>query len=233
MANWLLMRMINLPNLFHTILVWAPGVLFAITLHEWAHGFAASRYGDTTPARMGRLTLNPLPHIDPVMTLLVPGLMLATSLLTMGTPFIFGSAKPVPVNPNQFRRSGMALRRALFWVAFAGPMINFLLALLCGGALRVLITTTGGEPPKLLLEMLVAAIQMNVILGVFNLFPIPPLDGGRMATALLPHPLDRMLAGLERFGLALVLLLAFSGLLGTLLSPIMSGAVRFFVGLGG
>lgn len=218
-------------NLLHTILVWAPGVLFAITLHEWAHGFAASRYGDTTPARMGRLTLNPLPHIDPVMTLLVPGLMLATSLMTVGTPFIFGSAKPVPINPNQFRRSGMALRLALFWVAFAGPLTNFLLALLAGGSLRLLISSSGGDPPMLLVEMLVAAIKMNVILGVFNLFPLPPLDGGRMATALLPHPLDRSLAGLERYGLAIVLLLAFSGLLGKLLAPIMSAAVRFFIGL--
>ncbi|MEO5362722.1 MAG: site-2 protease family protein [Magnetococcus sp. DMHC-8] len=223
-------------NLVYNVLVWAPGVVFAITLHEWAHGFAASRYGDTTPARMGRLTLNPLPHIDPVMTLLVPGLMLATSLLTVGTPFLFGSAKPVPINPNQFRhrsgarRSGVALRTALFWVAAAGPLINFGLAMGAAGLLRWVLSLHWA-PPILLVDMLLAAIKMNVLLGVFNLLPLPPLDGGRMATALLPHPLDQALASLERIGLALVLLLAFSGLLGTLLSPIMTGMMRLLVGM--
>ncbi|MEO5340993.1 MAG: site-2 protease family protein [Magnetococcus sp. MYC-9] len=219
-----------MSSLPYTILVWAPGVLFAITLHEWAHGFAASCYGDRTAARMGRLTLNPLPHIDPVMTLLVPGLLLATSLFTMGSPFLFGSAKPVPIDPSNFHRRGVGLRAALFWVAAAGPLANFLLALLCAGLLRATLAATA-TPPALLLDMLLAAIKMNVILGVFNLFPLPPLDGGRMATALLPPPLDRAVASLERFGLAIVLLLAFSGLLGTLISPILSASNRFFFGM--
>ncbi|MBF0459848.1 MAG: site-2 protease family protein [Magnetococcales bacterium] len=216
----------------YSILVWAPGVIFAITLHEWAHGFVAFLHGDDTAARLGRLTLNPLPHIDPVMTLLVPGLILATSLATLGTPFIFGSAKPVPINPNNFRykrggvRKGGAQRMAMFWVAAAGPFVNFLLALACAGVLRVTLAMTAA-PPMFLVGMLLAAIKMNVILGVFNLFPVPPLDGGRMMTALLPPPLDRTLAALERAGLGLVLLLAFSGVL----SPILSGAIRFFVGM--
>ncbi len=220
----------------YSILVWAPGVIFAITLHEWAHGFVAFLHGDDTAARLGRLTLNPLPHIDPVMTLLVPGLILATSLATVGTPFIFGSAKPVPINPNNFRykrggvRKGVAQRMAMFWVAAAGPCINFLLALACAGVLRVTLAMTAA-PPLFLVGMLLAAIKMNVILGVFNLFPVPPLDGGRMMTAVLPPPLDRTLASLERAGLGLVLLLAFSGLLGKVLSPILSGAIRFFVGM--
>ncbi|MEO5355114.1 MAG: site-2 protease family protein [Magnetococcus sp. XQGC-1] len=221
-------------NLLYSILVWAPGVLFAITLHEWAHGFAASRYGDQTPARMGRLTLNPLPHIDPVMTLLVPGLMLATSLIAMGTPFVFGSAKPVPVNANNFRdrngrrRTGTGLRVAMFWVAFAGPLVNFLLALGCAGLLHLLVVTAH-TPPVLPVDMLLAAIKMNVLLGVFNLFPLPPLDGGRMATALLPPPLDQALASLERIGMAVVLLLAFSGLLGAVLSPVLAAVTRLLI----
>ncbi|MBF0161841.1 MAG: site-2 protease family protein [Magnetococcales bacterium] len=217
-------------NLPYTILVWAPGILFAITLHEWAHGYAAFRYGDHTAARMGRLTLNPIPHIDPIMTLLVPGLLLASSLLTVGSPLIFGSAKPVPINPNHFHRQGVALRAALFWVAAAGPLSNFVLAGLCAGLLHGLLAV-GLSSPVLILEMLLAAIKMNVVLAIFNLFPLPPLDGGRMATALLPPPLDRILESLERFGLAIVLLLAFSGLLDALIAPIMTATTRFFVGM--
>ena len=219
-----------MDNLPYTILVWAPGILFAITLHEWAHGYAAFRYGDNTAARMGRLTLNPIPHIDPVMTLLVPGLMLASSLFTLGSPLVFGSAKPVPINPNNFRRQGVALRGALFWVAAAGPLSNFVLAMLCAGLLRGLLAISE-TPPMLPVEMLLAGIKMNVVLGVFNLFPLPPLDGGRMATALLPPPMDQALASLERFGLPILLLLLFSGQLGALISPIISFTIRFFVGM--
>ena len=218
--------------LVQNILIWAPGVIFAITLHEWAHGFVASLYGDNTPARMGRLTINPLPHIDPIMTLLVPALMLVSSLLTVGTPFVFGGAKPVPVNPNNFRRSGKSLRMALFWVAVAGPLMNFILALLCVLLLRGAITI-GWLPPLFFINMLLAAVQMNVLLGVFNLLPLPPLDGGRVMTALLPPPLDRAVASLERFGLPIVLVLAFSGLLGQVLSPILSSILRLFVGISG
>ncbi|MBF0097265.1 MAG: site-2 protease family protein [Magnetococcales bacterium] len=224
----------NSTNLIYNLMVWAPGVIFAITLHEWAHGFVANHYGDPTPARMGRLTLNPLPHIDPVMTLLVPGALLITSLMTMGSPILFGGAKPVPVNPNYFRDRqghrlhGVAMRVALILVSAAGPVINFMLAALAALALRLLALSTDA-PPFLLVDMLLAAIKMNVILGVFNLLPVPPLDGGRIVTALLPNPFDRALAQMERIGLALVLLLAFTGMLGSVLGPIMTGATRFFI----
>lgn len=218
-------------ELLQNILIWAPGVLFAITLHEWAHGYVASLYGDDTPARMGRLTLNPLPHIDPVMTILVPGMMLASSLLTVGTPFVFGGAKPVPVNTRNFHKSGTPLRIALFWVAAAGPLINFVLALVCALLLRATLLVEGA--PILWIQMLVAALKMNVLLGVFNLLPLPPLDGGRIATALLPSPLYRTMASLERFGLPIVLVLAFSGLLGTVLSPIMSSIIHVFANVAG
>ncbi|MBF0185092.1 MAG: site-2 protease family protein [Magnetococcales bacterium] len=224
----------NTTNLIYNVLVWAPGVIFAITLHEWAHGFAATQFGDPTPARMGRLTLNPLPHIDPVMTLLVPGALLITSLLTMGSPILFGGAKPVPINPHAFsdrqgrRLRGVAMRLAMIWVSAAGPLINFLLAALSAAGLHLLAISTD-SPPFLLVDMLLAAIKMNVLLGVFNLFPVPPLDGGRIITALLPNPFDRALASMERIGIALVLLMAFSGMLGSVLGPIISSATRFFV----
>ena len=217
-------------DLLLNILIWAPGVIFAITLHEWAHGYVAYLYGDKTAASMGRLTLNPLPHIDPVMTLLVPALMLASSMLTVGTPFVFGGAKPVPVNTRNFNRHGNSLRIALFWVAIAGPLMNHFMALGCALLLRAT-TSIGWLPPVFFINMLVAALQMNVLLAVFNLLPLPPLDGGRIATALLPPPLDRTLASLERFGLPIILLLAFSGMLGTVLSPSMSFIIRLFVGI--
>lgn len=219
-------------ELIYNILIWAPGVIFAITLHEWAHGYVAYLYGDPTAARLGRLTLNPLPHIDPVMTLAVPGLMLATSVLTTGTPFVFGGAKPVPVNSRNFKRTGFALRNALFWVALAGPLMNLLLALLCVLVLRATLAT-GWHPPAVFFEMLAATLKINILLGVFNLLPLPPLDGGRMATALLPSPLDQALASLERFGLPIVLLLSFSGMLGKVLSPIMSAVITVFIGIAG
>ncbi|WP_130471205.1 site-2 protease family protein [Candidatus Magnetaquicoccus inordinatus] len=224
----------NSTNLIYNLLVWAPGVIFAITLHEWAHGFAAARYGDPTPERMGRLTLNPLPHIDPMMTLLVPGLLLVTSLMTMGSPILFGGAKPVPINPNAFRDRhgqrlrGMAMRLALIVVAGAGPLSNFLQAAVAAIALHLLAVSTDA-PSFFLVDMLLAMIKMNVILGVFNLLPLPPLDGGRILVALLPPPMDQALAAMERIGLALVLLLAFSGMLGSVLGPIISSVTRFFI----
>ena len=219
-------------DLIVTVLIWAPGVLFAITLHEWAHGYVAYLYGDSTAAQQGRLTLNPLPHIDPVMTLLVPGLMLISSMMTVGVPFVFGGAKPVPVDTRRFQRTGVALRIALFWVALAGPLMNLLMALLCALALRALFAAEiEGVIAAFLIKMGVAALKMNCLLAVFNLLPLPPLDGGRVAMTLLPPPLDRMLGALERFGLPIILLLAFSGLLGSILSPTILFVMHLFVGI--
>ncbi|ABK43554.1 peptidase M50 [Magnetococcus marinus MC-1] len=208
----------DLATLMQNIIIWAPGVLLAITLHEWAHGYAASRFGDHTAAMMGRLSLNPLVHIDLIWTIVVPIGILIFSMVTMGQPFAFGGAKPVPVNPRNFRGS---LRVAMFWVAIAGPLMNLILAVVAA----LLLHGVGFLPeffatPVAL--MLLAMLKMNVILAVFNLLPMPPLDGGRIAVAVLPHPWDRYWAGMERWGIVIVMGLAFTGLLGQILGPMMA-----------
>ncbi len=221
-----------MTEILQNIIIWAPGILFAITLHEWAHGRMAAFFGDPTPALMGRLTLNPIPHIDLVWTIIIPSVMLVSSLMTTGTPFVFGGAKPVPIDPRNFIRLGGSMRQAIFWVSAAGPLMNLLVALLCALLFRgVTLLPSFFMVP--LANMLVAAIQMNVLLAVFNLLPIPPLDGGRVVGALLPRPLDGYLASLERFGMPIVLVLAFSGMMGHLLVPVMTFLSHFFLQIAG
>ena len=189
--------------------------VLAITLHETAHGYAALALGDTTARDAGRLSLNPIRHIDPVGTLLLPGALLVGQLVTLGrVAFMFGWAKPVPVGAWQFRnpRRGMAL------VAAAGPASNFVLALL--GALA-LPPAPGPMPGSFayldrasalhpwLAAFLVPFILYNLVLGLFNLIPLPPLDGGRIAVGLLPAPLAMRWARLERAGILIVLLVVF------------------------
>ncbi len=181
-----------------------PAVL-AITLHEAAHGYAALALGDTTAREAGRLSLNPLRHIDKVGTIILPGALLLSQLLTLHrVAFMFGWAKPVPVAAWKFRdpRRGMAL------VACAGPAMNFLLAWLGALALHgaeALPTAWAGYA----LQFLLYFILSNLVLGLFNLLPLPPLDGGRIVVGLLPLAAARVWARLERFGLPLVILLVF------------------------
>jgi Zn-dependent protease len=182
-----------------TLTTWILPALLAITLHEAAHGLAADRLGDNTARMMGRVSLNPLRHVDPVGTVILPG-----ALMLLGTPFLFGWAKPVPVNFRKLRNP----RRDMVLVAAAGPAMNLLLAVI--GALMLY-----GVPyaPELVRDWgqrnLYNLMVFNVILAVFNLWPIPPLDGGRIAVGLLPYRLAQPLARLEPFGFFIVLGLVF------------------------
>src|SRR5262245_4011642 len=158
-----------------TIVLWAVPVVFAITLHEAAHGYVAKLFGDRTAEMLGRITLNPLKHIDPVGTILVPGMLLALAWINRSPPFVFGWAKPVPVNFGNLRNP----KRDMIWVAAAGPTSNFLQAL--AWALVAALTAPTGEWPSAgLYAMAVIGIRVNLILMALNLLPLPPLDGGRV-----------------------------------------------------
>ena len=184
--------------LLYTISIWALPAIIAITFHEAAHGFAARMLGDDTAWRLGRVTFNPLKHIDPVGTILLPGL-----LLFLHSPFLFGYAKPVPVNfPLRNPRRDMVL------VAAAGPSINIVLALVAALTFH-LVGYLPDTAAQWLAENVRNALIINVILAVFNLLPLPPLDGGRIAVGLLPNAIGSALARLEPYGMIILIGLLF------------------------
>lgn len=195
----------NIDNLIQTVLIYALPVLFAITVHEAAHGYVARYLGDNTAYMMGRVTLNPLKHIDPIGTILMP---LMLYFATSGT-FLFGYAKPVPVNFGHLRRP----KRDMVWVALAGPGSNFIQALLWAIAFTLL--RAAGVEERFFLLMCMAGVLTNLVMAAFNLFPLPPLDGGRILVGLLPPRQAYAVSRIEPWGFFIVLGLVLLGIVGT------------------
>lgn len=196
-------------------------LIFAVTLHEAAHGWVADKLGDSTARRLGRITLNPIRHIDWFGTILLPMLMMAF------TGFLFGWAKPVPVNMAHLRNS----RRDMVWVALAGPGANLLMAILW--SLALLATEMPAMPEWMtmpLAAMAVAGVFINLILMALNLLPILPLDGGRVLAGILPQAIARLYARIEPFGFFIIVGLLVAGVLGQVLTPVIFGGINLLPG---
>ncbi|MDZ7655770.1 MAG: site-2 protease family protein [Sulfurimicrobium sp.] len=210
-------------TLVQQIAVYALPVIFAITLHEAAHGYAARHFGDTTAYMLGRISVNPLRHIDPIGTVLVP---LAT--LALGG-ILFGWAKPVPVNFNHLRHP----KRDMLWVAAAGPAANLAMALFWALVMKIGLSMPESSLALPISAMGKAGITINAVLMVLNLLPLPPLDGGRIAVSLLPPPLAYSYSRLEPYGMIILVVLLFSGALGVILSPMINTVMALIASLFG
>ena len=213
-------------SVIQRIAVWILPVIFAITVHEVAHGWVAKKYGDNTASRLGRLTLNPVKHVDLLGTIIVPGLLLMT-----GTGFIFGWAKPVPVDPRNFKRplQDMAI------VALAGPVSNLIMALIWALIIRLgIFIGTNAEAISLpLIYTGVAGISINLVLAMINLLPIPPLDGSRILTGILPSYWAWQYNRLERYGFILLLVLLYTKILNVILEYPLFIAKKLFFSIAG
>ncbi|MFJ5445613.1 site-2 protease family protein [Methylobacillus methanolivorans] len=209
-------------TLIQKIAIYALPVIFAITVHEAAHGYIARYFGDTTAESLGRITLNPIKHIDPIGTILVPAL-----LVLSGTGFLFGWAKPVPVDFSRLRNP----KRDMRWVAAAGPASNFLMAIFWAVVYKF--SAMAGDFAVPLALMGQAGILVNVVLMVLNLLPLPPLDGGRIAVSLMPNQMAYKFAQLERYGFIILLVLMFTGILSKIMMPFILVLLAMFGGIFG
>lgn len=199
-------------NIIQNILIYALPVLLAITVHEAAHGYAARHYGDNTAYALGRITLNPLKHIDPIGTILMP-----LMLIFAGSPFLFGYAKPVPVQFGNLRNP----KRDMIWVALAGPASNLVMALVWGIIFYLLQGADVSEP--FFNKMAQGGILVNAVMFAFNLFPLPPLDGGRILVGLLPYKYAILVSRVEPWGFFIVLGLVVAGIINTIwMTPMMN-----------
>ena len=204
----------------YDIAVYAIPLIFAITMHESAHGWMASRYGDMTASMLGRVTLNPIPHIDLVGTIIVPGILLLGSALSGLGGVLLGWAKPVPINTRNLR----PFRQGMFMVALAGPASNLLQAFVWLLLLKIFIWT--GFLTQSLLDLTIAGVMVNFYLMAFNLLPLPPLDGGRIVTMLLPYEAAVKFSELERYGMVILVVLILSGFLTYFMHPFVWTARR-------
>lgn len=198
-----------------TICVYAIPLIFAITLHESAHGWAAGRLGDPTATMLGRVTINPIPHIDPIGTIAVPGALLLMSALTGGGGLLFGWAKPVPINQRYFRNP----LKAMTITAAAGPLSNLLQMIFWALLLKALAAV--GFYDKFVISVCAAGISVNLMLMAFNLIPIPPLDGGRIVRGLLPRQAGIAFDKIEPYGFMILLVLMVGGGLSFFVRPFL------------
>ena len=222
-----------LEQIVGQIIIWALPVLIAVVFHEVAHGWVAYRLGDPTAKQLGRLTLNPFAHVDLFGTILVP-----LMLIIAHSPFVFGYAKPVPVNFNNLRNP----KRDMIWVAAAGPVTNLLLAAVCAWIWRLMapMTAVQGEPLSSsglvdffapLVLMAQSGILINVTLAVFNMLPLPPLDGGRVLVGLMPQALSRKIARIEPFGFIILIVLLMTRTLDHLLDAPTEFLLKLYLGV--
>ena len=221
-----------MESIIGQIVIWALPVLLAVVFHEVSHGWVAYRLGDPTARQLGRLTLNPIAHVDLFGTILVP-----LMLIVAHSPFVFGYAKPVPVNFNNLRNP----KRDMIWVAAAGPATNLVLAAVCTLLCRALMPMTGAEGTSYSLSSLVdffapvvlmaqSGILINITLAVFNMLPLPPLDGGRVLVGLLPMPLAALVARIEPFGFIILIVLLMTRSLDLIINPPIEFLLRIYLG---
>lgn len=214
-----------MDSMIQGIAIYALPVILAITLHEAAHGYAAKHFGDNTAELEGRISLNPMRHVDPMGTVVVPLTMFIVSKLTLGAGFLFGWAKPVPVDFEKLNRP----KRDMLWVAVAGPAANLFMALCWALVIKLGLAIPESSFAKPMILMGIAGIKINILLMVLNLLPLPPLDGGRMMVSILPRRLAYYFSLIEPYGFMVLVVLLFSGVLGAVIWPIMAEINKIIV----